>query len=134
MYSKNFQLRKFQFQSPVYQFMTFAYLFVSYGNTMGSEGGGWSGIRAFSLLEEAELNVTFSCLLLSLIGIWKLCSLSLERQKVQLKLLLMILLTFFLFFPPECNILRKYLKNQLFSYICCSAVSFYLCSEQEEME
>lgn len=44
------------------------------------------------------------------------------------------LANFFSLFPPECNILRKYLKNQLFSYTCCSAVSFYLCSEQEVME
>lgn len=98
-YSKNFQL-PFKSCIPTHDFCLLIYVLWKYHHSkaMGSEGDGWSGSRTFCLLEEADLNVTFSCMLLSLIGIWKLCSLSLGREKVQFKLLLMILPTFFFFF------------------------------------
>jgi len=49
-----------------------------------------------------NLNVTFSWMLLSLIGIWKLHSLSLGRDKMQFKVLLMILPVFlFSSFPLQ---------------------------------
>lgn len=80
---------------------------------MGSKGDCLSGSRAFCQLEQADLNVTFSWMLLSLIGIWKLHSLSLGREEMQFKLLLMIL-------PlppprsPESNVERECLDNLLF--------------------
>lgn len=95
--------------------MTSAYLFAFHGNTATLKLWGLlSSSRAFCGLEEAHLNVTFSWMLLSLIGIWKLCALSLGREEMQFELLPMNLLTFFFFFVfslPESNIVRDYLEN-----------------------
>lgn len=132
-YSRNFQL-PFKFCIPTCDFCLLIYIWWKYchAEAMGSKGDCLSGSRAFCWLEEADLNVTFSWMLLSLIGVWKLHSLSLGREEMQFKLLLMILLTSFP--PPQSNIVREYLKNRLFRCVGCPAISLHLHSEQEVME
>lgn len=130
-YSRNFQL-PFKFCVLTRDFCLLIYVWwkYCYAEATGSKGDSLSGSRTFWRLGEADLNVTFSWMLLSLIGIWKLHSLG--REKMQFKLLLMILPASPR--PPKSNIVREYLKNQLFLCIGCPAVSLHLCSKQEVME
>lgn len=130
-YSRNFQL-PFKFCVLTRDFCLLIYVWwkYCYAEATGSKGDSLSGSRTFWRLGEADLNVTFSWMLLSLIGIWKLHSLG--REKMQFKLLLMILPASPR--PPKSNIVREYLKNRLFLCIGCPAVSLHLCSEQEVME